>query len=266
MENNSGATYLVQVNINGLGSKKNEIQRKIDERAGHDTILLLNDTRLKNDTEFNIPGYYMYRKNHPSATRVAGGVAIMLPESIRSTEILGFENLKETLCVEFKTREEKTIRVMTTYLHPGETIKKEHFMNLVKTTRHCDLIVAAGDFNAKVGVLDGEGINKQGEEIIKLAEKYELSLINKKVPTYYSFSNSSAACLDLMWIKNNKREIIEWNVTSSMGSDHLPTELEIQQKQPEKKSVIKWAKLREEMGKIVYEKPTELSELEIEKQ
>ena len=91
------------------------------------------------------------KKNHPSKTRIAGGVAILIPETIRSMEIGGFENLKETICVELRTADEKTVRVMTTYLHPGEKMQRGHLKNLVKDSKNCDLVIAAGDFNAKIG-------------------------------------------------------------------------------------------------------------------
>ena len=236
-------------------NKIDEIKLLVNRYSNKDVIMCLNDTRINGNTNLGLENHYVYLKNHPSGTRVAGGVAILVPEDLVSNQVSGFEQMVETLCIDIKLRNGKNLRLATQYIHPGKKMTRDLFQKMTKGTRnsHVDYVVLMGDLNGKIGLLEGEHVCKGGEEILKLSNEFGFEIANEGDPTYISSSHNYTSAIDLtiMKLKGNPR--YSWRTEHTIGSDHLPTILEIESARNEsRRKRVNWANLREELNKKVY--------------
>lgn len=74
-------------NANGVSQHKNEVQNLLYEKKIH--IALITETHFTQNTNFNIPGYSLYKTDHPDGSAHAGS-AILISSDIKHHELLGF--------------------------------------------------------------------------------------------------------------------------------------------------------------------------------
>ena len=253
MASNPQRFFLLQVNSNSVTNKRDELENLL-RKFGPDVAIAINDTRLQGRREPRINGFKWVRRDHPSGTRVAGGVAFLVPSSLKYRTINNTENLKETLIIELDLDGGRKIRIGTVYLHPGEKIKRDHFLKLEENSRGIDLLALMGDFNARVGLLENECTDQKGEKILTLAEEFNYELVNEAEPTYISSSHGALSAIDLTLIRKRSNISHSWYIGPTIGSDHLPTVLELGGgRRDTRRKRIHWAKLREGLGQLNYE-------------
>ena len=244
---------IVEVNANSVRDKIDNIKILLEELKDSYNVLVINDTRLINDTEFYLQNYSIIAKHHDSGTRTPGGVAFMIHKDLTARTIEGLENTSESICIEIITPKKKKIRILTTYLHPGSKMKRVHMNTLTKNSRDTDLLVACGDFNAHVGLLDNEQIDRAGETILDLCAEFGFNIANENVPTYFASNRNTNSALDLTLVKNRTGLPYSWRTGTSIGSDHIPTILEINEHTIYPKRLrTNWTKFREKLAEVDY--------------
>lgn len=75
-------------NANGVSQHQNELQNLLYEKKIH--IALITETHFTHKTNFNIPGYSLYKTDHPDGSAHAGS-AILISTDIKHSELLGFQ-------------------------------------------------------------------------------------------------------------------------------------------------------------------------------
>ena len=115
MGNDSHFLIIGQININSVNNKKSEVCLLLNECVDID-ILCINDTRLTKSRRLKFKGYKTVRKDHKSGKPKAGGVAMLIKNSLKFYEQEC--DIEEMLVVETANG----VRIATAYLHPGEVI------------------------------------------------------------------------------------------------------------------------------------------------
>ena len=169
-------------------------------------IICLSETHLTSTTDISdenlkIPGYIMYRADHPSDIK-RGGVCIyykpMLPLKVLSTNFL-----RE--CINFEVSVgNKKCRLIHLYRTPSQSPNEFHDflinleMNLGDSfNSNPFLTTVIGDFNAKSNKWsEGDRSTIEGSKIDFLTSRFGLSQIIKE-PTH--ILENSSSCIDLIF-------------------------------------------------------------------
>ena len=220
--------YFGQVNSNSVRNKIDEITRILSNLSDKPTVLAINDTRLTSKCKLSFKGYRVFRADHPSDRKIAGGAALIVSDDLKVSKMQKFETLKESLGIEITQINGRKLRISTAYIHPRERVMREHFSKLMENSNEVDFALFIGDFNGKVGLLEREGIDEQGAKLLDLSNEFNMTLANEaNCPTYVSTSRDTTSAIDLAFYKSKLRREIVWRTLESIGSDHVPTLLEI---------------------------------------
>lgn len=131
-------------NANGLCQHAQEI--KLFLNTNNVDILLVSETRMTENSNFNIFNYKIYKTNHPDGT-AHGGSAVIIRNNINHHEVekYEYENIQATT-VEITTNRGK-INVSAVYCPPKYNNKKDTYGDLFKSLGN--KFILGGDFNVK---------------------------------------------------------------------------------------------------------------------
>ena len=160
------------------------------------------DSSISNDDDnLEIPGYDLFRADHPSNTK-RGGVCICYRNSL-ALKILNVQYLHE--CINFEIRiGGKLCRFVSVYRSPSqsqddfESFAKRFELNIDTATAHNTfLTVALGDFNAKSNLwFKGDKTTYEGSKIHGITSTFGLQqIINEPTHTI----GDSSFCIDLIF-------------------------------------------------------------------
>ena len=177
----------------------------------------LNASISNNDDSSEVPGYNLFRADHPFNTK-RGGVCIYYRNSL-PLKILGIHYLQE--CVNFEIMiGDKLYRFVSLYRSPNqsqddfESFAKNFELNIdAVAANNPFLTVVLGDFNIKSNLwFKGNKTSYEGSKIDAITSQFRLQqLINK--PTHLAADSSS--CIDLIFTSQLKL-VMESGVHSSL--------------------------------------------------
>ena len=239
-----------QVNINSVNNKKTELGLLADKRnncSAH--IICLNDTRLTKSKSLKIKGYKTLRKDHFSGKARAGGVAILVKNGLRFSEVTC--DISEMLLIEIET-DGCILRVGTLYLHPGEIIHQQHFDTALQGNAQTRMTtVLMGDLNAHTGLGKRRKLDRAGVALNNLAETNGFRIANDDSPTFYATNCNSSSCIDICLIKSHASSMTGyWKTDGECGSDHLITSLSLEfNARAESRKIVttNWADVRDRL-------------------
>ena len=168
----------------------------------------LNSEILSSDENLNIPGYNMFRADHPSGNR-RGGVCIYYRESL-PIKLLNVNYLKECICFDLKIGK-KLCTIVALYRSPSQSLDEfENFLNNLNLTlesitqKNPFLTIVIGDFNARLSKWwTDDKTTQEGLKLEHLLSQFALSQVINQ-PTHISHKSNS--CIDLMF--TNQRNLI----------------------------------------------------------
>ena len=137
------ATRLLQWNANGLRTHVNELKNFLASCDPPMDILCLEETFLKTEQRFNLPGYQIVRKDRTTSTK--GGLIIAIREGISYTQVnITTADELEQQAVRIKTQHGNMV-IINCYMVPDKPAAKSEIekLFLAETT------IITGDFNAK---------------------------------------------------------------------------------------------------------------------
>ena len=176
------------------------------------------DSSISNDDDnLEIPGYDLFRADHPSNTK-RGGVCIYYRNSL-PLKILNIQYLHE--CINFEIRiGGKLCRFVSLYRSPSQSQDDfESFANSLElnidtaTAHNTFLTVVLGDFNAKSNLwFKGDKTTYEGSKIDGITSTFGLQQIINE-PTH--ISGHSSSCIDLIFT-SQPNLVMESGVHSSL--------------------------------------------------
>ena len=193
----------------------------------HIDIILLTETKLAPYMHFHIPGYKVYRSDHPSGRR-KGGSAILIRTTIGHDELPAIIEEELQVCqilLHHPTLNE--LKVASFYSAPENRILRSDLLSLIHELRSC--FVIGGDFNSKHPRFGCRTSNPRGRLLNEMIVQYSLDVIYPSEPTYYPDSGSTPDILDFYLCKGITQFMSIARVTKELSSDHYPVLLDIHQ-------------------------------------
>jgi len=211
------STRLLQWNANGLRAHVNELKNFLASCDSPMDILCLEETFLKTEQRFNLPGYQIVRKDRTTSAK--GGLVIAIRDGISYTEVnITTADELEQQAVRIKTQHGNMV-IINCYMVPEKPAAKSEIEKLFLA----DSTIVTGDFNAKNPLWGSPDVNNAGNIIEQLLDKFDYVVANTGQPTY-QHHNGTMSHLDLTMVSKDLGAKCSWTVRNNcLGSDHLPT-------------------------------------------
>lgn len=205
-------------NANGITQNKNELQCLLQEK--NINIALITETHLTPNKHFNIPGYIIYRTDHPDGTAHAGS-AILISSTILHYPLPSYQKTYiQTSSIQI-ILDHIPISLSSAYCPPGQNITSPLLQTFLQTLKNSFII--GGDFNAKHTAFGCRSNNPRGQLFLNTISNNNLSFISPDAPTYWpSHSNRLPDILDffITSLPNHLNKNIK-NL-DELSSDHSP--------------------------------------------
>ena len=219
---------VVTINVNGVRSRKLELIHFSNTLKSiyDNVIIMLNDTRLHGDVNFQIPEFAIVRADKNTNDSSSGGVAIAIPANwdIQPVEAItesgnGFESLGLiTSCPKGFP-----LKLMSLYNHPQHHAPRhlfEAFLDLKLNNKDIHGIIG-GDLNCPHEAFSSRFTNVYGTGLLTTVNNLNLCVLDNDEPTHYHRGEPNV--LDLFLCHPRSCHLIrECFVGESIGSDHLP--------------------------------------------
>jgi len=221
--NPSSVISVLQWNCNGIIKHQNELRNHLCRNSNKYDIICLQETFLKPDKKFNIPGYTAVRRDRVDGDK--GGVLTLVKQNLNYTQICSPDNLE---CIVLKIKLLSAyLTVANIYLPPDKYVDQNE---LSKIFGPQTLII--GDINAKSKLWGSPRPDERGLMFEELIDMHNASVINTGQPTY-QHHNGSLSHLDVSIVSSALATRSNWSVlNNTMGSDHCPTVVTINDTQP----------------------------------
>ena len=210
------APLLMQWNCRGLLKNLDDIEFLLEEHRPQ--VLCLQETHLNaNNTNF-LRRYQVFRKDRPNSIASAGGVALVLPTEVSSTEVHLYTPLE---AVAVRVLLHKTITICSLYIPPTYTLKSADLNLLIDQLP--EPFILMGDFNSHNPLWGSARRDVRGKIIESILLSRTLCLFNTGEGTYFSSSHLSTTCIDLSIGTATLFPTFSWHVVPNpYGSDHFP--------------------------------------------
>lgn len=212
---------VLHVNIRSIRRNKRELMQLLLEKQT--SIASINETFLRTNTRFRIPGFNILRKDRPEGCR--GGVALLLKEGIEYSEAV-FDLTKEELnnneytAAKVLLNGHAALLIATIYCPPKTTPSGKLITALADNNGHT---IIMGDFNAKHTDFNCNTTNHSGKVLRDILNNTNLAILNTNEPTHIHSSTSKADILDLVLCSPDlSAKLLSFSVSHDVGSDHLP--------------------------------------------
>ena len=220
---------IIQWNCRGIRGNFNQLELLI---AQHQPVAIcLQETKLPVDKKLDITNFNPY--HHPSTDELSGGVSIYISSKTPHRQI---KIKTKVQAVAVRVNLHRPITLCSIYLPPNLSISFRELSNLVQQLPAPYLLL--GDFNAHNPLWGSDSLNTCGNHIENLMTYYNLTILNKKTPTYIHPANGTKSFIDLTLADPFLNFDLKWEISDSLhGSDHFPitisTKLPIPQQLPE---------------------------------
>jgi ribonuclease HI len=229
INNSSNGLTVLQWNCNGILAHQNEFVNHLNTRKQYD-IICLEETFLKPEKFFTVPGYYIVRQDRLCNNK--GGLIIMIKKNLKyyvNNPIHGNQDISQSvefLSVDIKLSKSR-FRVVNLYISPGKDITEKDLEFLFGPRT---LII--GDVNAKSRLWGSPLADGRGLVLEDLIDRQNAVVLNTGQATYLHHTGSSSH-LDVAIVDSDTASQCSWCVlNNAMGSDHCPTVVTVYNKKP----------------------------------
>ena len=200
---------LSSLNINGWTDSNKQLREALIHFAEPD-VLCLQETHLDSGKTIDIPGYYWIghnrNKRHVKAKKASGGIGVLVKDTtLHQFQICGIDKSFDSILV-ITLKHKVTdfqLTLICVYLPPENStwgrnsdIFFNHLTSVVYTSQTSDIVLIAGDFNARVGNLqdyinDIDDIpkrktidtvkNSHGESLIEFLKDTQMIIVNGRI-------------------------------------------------------------------------------------
>lgn len=188
---------------------------------------MLNETWLKDNQFFSVPGYNFINKN---AKNKHGGVGILIKNTIKYSIIpTSFYQDIQTVAVSIETSL-GPLSILCVYCPPrnnNNSIRFNKLRNIISNIpKPC---VISGDFNAHHVAFGCSTTQSRGRELLQIIDDENLCLLNSGCTTTVGRPNCSPSAIDISCVSPMLAPLCEWRVGDDcLSSYHYPTFIDIQ--------------------------------------
>jgi Reverse transcriptase (RNA-dependent DNA polymerase)/Endonuclease-reverse transcriptase len=213
---------IIQWNCRTIHGKLNVIKHIIHEYRPH--ILALNETRLDEECQINLRGFYCIRKDR---TRRGGGVAILIREDVEFKEInfnISANCIENAACI--INWHGKQLSILNCYIPPNAKITENDLRSIFNITDESYIIV--GDLNAHNEIWGCFEDNQRGRWLLDAIEHNDAVLMNTGAVTRVSCPPQRNSAVDMAICSRDVGLSQTWTpIENTYDSDHLPILIEL---------------------------------------
>ena len=204
---------ILQWNVQGIRNKKDEILEMVDQYKVN--IIFVQETKLADYVNFNIPGYSVVRKDGTYNRTSHGGVAIFIHDSM-PCDVVNLQTPIQEIAVRAKLR--TTVTICNIY-SPGSQELNCHLLEDIYQQLPQPMIIL-GDFNAHYTIRGSEYINSKERKVDQFVN-HNIVIMNSGAPTRIVGNTETAIYLTICTAPIEA--LFHWRVAESPGdSDHCP--------------------------------------------
>lgn len=208
---------ILQWNARSLIANGQELKRFVYQLAVLPDITCIQETWLRPQLNFCIPGYKLVRKDRVGTN--GGGCGTFVKDGVTYREII-IDVLGECIAVEVWTQG-GGLKVVNFYNPCNQlTLDDQHIIRI----KAGENLIWCGDFNAHNSLWGSTCTDNNGCVVEEFMEEYALVCLNNGKGTRFNIRDSSMSCIDLTIVSGTIALECKWEVLeqSTLGSDHFP--------------------------------------------
>ena len=214
---------IFQWNANGILPRLPDLKNYIARQQIQPDIICIQESHLTDKKNLKIPSYITERRDRKDG-KSYGGVATLIKTNIVYTVLENIPDIEE-LTIKIKLCNQDII-ITNIYNPPGHHIEEKSYSQLANRPN----VVILGDLNAHLPLFGGRKTDSGGISIEKLIDTYDLIVLNDRSGTRIN-NDGTLSSIDVTLASKNLGLKTNWHVhTESLGSDHLPILIEINEK------------------------------------
>ena len=228
--NNERNLIILQININGINNKLEELKTLI--KNTHADIITIQETKLtsKSNTP-KVPTYTTVQADRPHKS--GGGLITLIRDNITFTptdipSTINTHNI-ELQMVKVHLNNTKHITIANVYIPPRDSTST-HYKTADKDIQHCiqhittiPHSVLTGDVNAHSSLWHSYTDDHRGQQIAEVISNSDHISLNTDTPTRVpntAFQQTSSP--DITTVSNTMYNQTSWQTHHALSSDHLP--------------------------------------------
>lgn len=207
---------ILQWNARSLIANGQELKYFIDNFNEKPKLVCIQETWLKAELSFVIPGYVALRKDRETA---GGGCATFVLQGVQYRE----KNIQSDYeCVVTEVWGVKGSLSVVNFYNPCQALDADKLDQIMEQVR--PPVVWIGDFNAHNPLWGSKNKDRNGIVVEDMLDKHNLVIINDGRPTRCQVGSGRFSHLDLAFTSAEIARTGQWDVMdeSTMGSDHFP--------------------------------------------
>ncbi|BET02093.1 Hypothetical protein NTJ_14912 [Nesidiocoris tenuis] len=230
MNSSSRGIAIVTWNCRGLNNKYHELnlflsQHQID-------LVLLTETKMAPHLHFHMPGYKIYRADHPSESRQAGS-AILVRNNIPHSQLLPIRQPDVQIALIQLNLGTTTYKIGSFYSQPEsqQRLSSTAMQNVINEMGQRFLL--GGDFNAKHPRWGSATTNPRGRSLHDVIYQRSLQVMSPVEPTHFPDNAAhSPDILDFFIGREIQHIVSPASVIHDLSSDHYPVSLSVDSSAP----------------------------------
>ncbi|CAI6374197.1 unnamed protein product [Macrosiphum euphorbiae] len=260
-------TRILFWNCQGVARKRLELldlvqRKKVD-------IILLNETHLASNSQFNLPNFFSYATNRPlvNGHPPAGGTAVLVNKKFihHHVKIITTSINNTAIVIQINDAE---LTLVSAYKSPGTQLVTSDLDIILDSGQN---VIIAGDLNAKHLAWNSRSTNTAGRTLFNyLDSRLDTTVTAPTSPTRYPTNpNHNPDVLDIAIIKAGSLSYHLENLTNELSSDHSPILLDIHHRSahispPKPRYITDWIKYELDMLSKPFSLPEILTEEQVD--
>lgn len=215
-----------QFNVQSIRNKKPLLIEFLD--ANKIDICLVNETWLKENTSFYIPGFDFINQNGLNGR---GGAGILIKNNFKYSVVsTPFYSFLQSVAITVHTNIGK-LTILCVYSPPDNSpygklqcTKLKQIINSLSTP-----LLISGDLNAHHVAFGCLTSSSRGDQIYDMLDECDLCILNTGTPTTVGTPRHNSSAIDISCVSPSLAPYCSWSVYNDpMGSYHYPTFIDIQ--------------------------------------
>uniref|UniRef100_A0A2H8TSG9 RNA-directed DNA polymerase from mobile element jockey n=1 Tax=Melanaphis sacchari TaxID=742174 RepID=A0A2H8TSG9_9HEMI len=217
----NNATNIILWNANGLSQHKHELLKFLIQNNIH--VACITETHLTKKIKFKLPGYSIYRADHPDGTTYAGSAIIIATNLIHNLHSINQQSNLQSISIQIFLNH-VPLSLASVYCSPSKKITTQDFVQLFISLGNN--FIACGDFNSKHLVWGCRSTSPRGKILHKTIIDHKWSLLAPTGPTHWpTHTNTHPDILDFfIYFTPSNLPLAIYNITD-LSSDHTPVKL-----------------------------------------
>jgi len=214
----NNTTSIIIWNANGLTQHKHELHKFLIQNNIH--VAFITEAHLTKTLKLKLPGYSIYRADHPDGTAHAGSAIIITTNLVHNLQSINPQTNFQSVSIQIFLNY-VSITLASVYCSPSQKIPTRDFAQLFNSLGKN--FIAGGDFNSKHLLWGCRFTSPRGKILHKTITDHKWSHLATTGPTYWpTHTNRHPDILDFfIYSTPSNLSLAIFNITD-LSSDHTP--------------------------------------------